>query len=60
MVIFCIEFSCFNTSGNFRLGNKVKIIDPDSKQDVGDEIVGHVFVIIAIVLIYRLSYTIYI
>ena len=39
---------------------RLKIIDPDSKQDVGDEIVGHVFVIIAIVLIYRLSYTIYI
>ena len=38
---------------------RFKIIDPDSKQDVGDEIVGHVFVIIAIVLIYRLSYTIY-
>ena len=38
---------------------RLKIIDPDSKQDVGDEIVGHVFVIIAIVLIYRLSYTIY-
>ena len=39
---------------------RFKIIDPDSKQDVGDEIVGHVFVIISIVLIYRLSYTIYI
>ena len=38
---------------------RFKIIDPDSKQDVGDEVVGHVFVIIAIVLIYRLSDTIY-
>ena len=34
--------------------------DPDSKQDVGDEIVGHVFVIIAIILIYRLSDIIYV
>ncbi len=39
---------------------RLKIIDPDSKQDVGDEIVGHVFVIIAIVLIYRLSDIIYV
>ena len=39
---------------------RLKIIDPDSKQDVGDEIVGHVFVIIAIILIYRLSDIIYI
>ena len=38
---------------------RLKIIDPDSKQDVGDEVVGHVFVVIAIVLIYRLSDTIY-
>jgi hypothetical protein len=38
---------------------RLKIIDPDSKQDVGDEVIGHVFVIIAIVLIYRLSDTIY-
>ena len=38
---------------------RLKIIDPDAKQDVGDEVVGHVFVIIAIVLIYRLSGTIY-
>ena len=38
---------------------RFKIIDPDSKQDVGDEVVGHVFVIIAIVLIYRLSDIIY-
>ena len=40
-------------------GTRLKIIDPDSKQDVGDEVVGHVFVVIAIVLIYRLSGTIY-
>ena len=39
---------------------RLKIIDPDSKQDVGDEIVGHAFVIIAIILIYRLSDIIYI
>ena len=39
---------------------RLKIIDPDSKQDVGDEIVGHIFVVIAIVLIYRLSDPIYI
>ena len=39
---------------------RLKIVDPDSKQDVGDEIVGHVFVIIAIILIYRLSDIIYI
>jgi len=38
---------------------RLKIIDIGSKQDVGDEIVGHVFVVIAIVLIYRLSDTIY-
>ena len=29
---------------------RFKIIDPDSKQDVGDEVVGHVFVIIAMVV----------
>ena len=39
---------------------RLKIVDPDSKQDVGDEIVGHVFVIIAIILIYRLSDIIYV
>ena len=39
---------------------RLKIIDPDSKQDVGDEIVGHLFVIIAIILIYRLSDIIYV
>ena len=38
---------------------RLKIIDPDSKQDVGDEIVGHVFVAIAFILIFRLSDTIY-
>ena len=38
---------------------RLKIVDQDSKQDVGDEIVGHVFVIIAIILIYRLSDIIY-
>ena len=39
---------------------RLKIVDPDSKQDVGDEIVGHVFVIIAIFVIYRLSDIIYV
>ena len=38
---------------------RLKIVDPDSKQDLGDEIVGHAFVIIAIILIYRLSDIIY-
>ena len=46
-------------SGNFKLGNAIKIIDPDSKTDVGDEVVGHVFVAIAAILIFRLSDTIY-
>ena len=38
---------------------RLKIIDPDSKTDVGDEVVGHVFVDIAAILIFRLSDTIY-
>ena len=38
---------------------RLKIIDPDSKTDVGDEVVGHVFVAIAAILIFRLSDTIY-
>jgi hypothetical protein len=40
-------------------GTRLKIIDPDSKIDVGDEVVGHVFVAIAAILIFRLSDTIY-
>lgn len=40
-------------------GTRLKIIDPDSKTDVGDEIVGHVFLAIAAILIFRLSVTIY-
>ena len=40
-------------------GTRLKIIDPDSKTDVGDEVVGHVFVAIAAILIFRLSDTIY-
>ena len=38
---------------------RLKIIDPDSKTDVGDEVVGHVFLAIAAILIFRLSDTIY-
>ena len=40
-------------------GTRLKIIDPDSKTDVSDEVIGHVFLIISIVLIFRLSDTIY-
>ena len=40
-------------------GTRLKIIDPDSKTDVSDEVIGHVFLVISIVLIFRLSYTIY-
>tara|TARA_Y100001958_G_scaffold45827_1_gene30556 strand:- start:293 stop:475 length:183 start_codon:yes stop_codon:yes gene_type:complete len=59
-----LDFSCikfFVSTHQVILGwaTRFKIIDPDSKQDVGDEVVGHVFVIIAIVLIYRLSDIIY-
>ncbi|MEK9977222.1 MAG: hypothetical protein VW689_05170, partial [Gammaproteobacteria bacterium] len=38
-------------------GTRLKIIDPDSKTDVGDEVVGHVFLAIAAILIFRLSDT---
>ena len=40
-------------------GTRLKIIDPDSKTDVSDEVIGHVFLVISIVLIIRLSDTIY-
>ena len=40
-------------------GTRLKIIDPDSKTDVSDEVIGHVFLVISIVLIFRLSVTIY-
>ena len=40
-------------------GTRLKIIDPDSKTDVGDEVIGHVFLAISIILIFRLSDTIY-
>ena len=40
-------------------GTRLKIIDPDSKTDVSDEIIGHVFLVISVVLIFRLSDTIY-
>ena len=38
---------------------RLKLIDPDSKNDVSDEVIGHVFLVIAVILIYRLSDTIY-
>jgi hypothetical protein len=40
-------------------GTRLKIIDPDSKTDVSDELIGHVFLAISIILIFRLSDTIY-
>ena len=40
-------------------GTRLKIIDPDSKSDVRDEVIGHVFLAISIFLIFRLSDTIY-
>ena len=40
-------------------GTRLKIIDRDSKTDVSDEVIGHVFLVISIVLIFRLSDTIY-
>ena len=40
-------------------GTRLKIIDPDSKTDVSDEVIGHVFLVISIVLIFRLSDTLY-
>ena len=40
-------------------GTRLKIIDPDSKTDVSDDVIGHVFLVISIVLIFRLSDTIY-
>ena len=51
LVVFCqVLLSC---------GTRLKIIDPDSKTDVSDEVIGHVFLVISIVLIFRLSDTIY-
>ena len=39
-------------------GTRLKIIDPDSKTDVSDEVIGHVFLVISIVLIFScLLYT---
>ena len=40
-------------------GTRLKIIDPDSKTDVSDEVIAHVFLAISIILIFRLSDTIY-
>ena len=40
-------------------GTRLKIIDPNSKTDVSDEVIGHVFLAISIILIFRLSDTIY-
>ena len=33
-------------------GTRLKIIDPDSKTDVSDEVIGHVFLVISICLLY--------
>ena len=45
-----------NELKNLTLGieEEYQIIDPDSKTDVSDDIVGHVFLVIAIILIFRL------
>ena len=40
-------------------GTRLKIIDQDSKTDVSDEVIGHIFLAISIMLIFRLSDTIY-
>tara|TARA_B100000579_G_C22246165_1_gene582726 strand:- start:104 stop:514 length:411 start_codon:yes stop_codon:yes gene_type:complete len=38
---------------------RLKIIDPDAKSDVADDVIGHVFLAIAVYLIYSLSDVIY-
>ena len=38
---------------------RLKFIDPDAKSDVADEVIGHVFLFIAIYLIYNMSDIIY-
>ena len=40
-------------------GTRLKIINPEAKTDVGDDVIGHVFVVINAILIFRLSDTIY-
>ena len=40
-------------------GTRLKVINPEAKTDVGDDVIGHVFVAIAAILIFRLSDTIY-
>ena len=39
---------------------RLKIVDPDAKSDVSDDVIGHVFLAIAVYLIYSLSEVIYI
>ena len=39
---------------------RLKFIDPDAKSDVADEVIGHVFLFIAIYLLYNMSDIIYI
>ena len=40
-------------------GTRLKVINPEAKTDVGDDVIGHVFVAINAILIFRLSDTIY-
>ena len=40
-------------------GTRLKVINPEAKTDVGDDVIGHAFVAINAILIFRLSYTIY-
>ena len=39
---------------------RLKIVDPDAKSDVSDEVIGHVFLAIAVYLIFSLSDVIYV
>ena len=59
-IFFILNFLISTCQVILGWATRLKIIDPNSKQDIGDEIVGHIFVIIAIILIYRLSDIIYI
>ena len=38
---------------------RLKFIDPDAKSDVADEVIGHIFLFIAIYLLYSMSGIIY-
>ncbi len=40
-------------------GTRLKVINPEAKTDVGDDVIGHAFVAINAILIFRLSDTIY-